>query len=78
MEFDNVRDALGALLYINNRHINKSNVSIEKDESGTHKRNATYNDLQDFNWNTVANICDLLGMEDIYLEGNTIIKKKED
>lgn len=68
-EYENVRDALKELVRLNEPGTTYSKVStiidsgIKKDE-----RDFTIRDLQDSNYELLANVCDLLGMSEVYLE----------
>ena len=57
-EFENVREALEWLYSIGT---SEGNVTVDG-------RRATIPEFQDMYNNTIVNICDLLGMSDIYLE----------
>lgn len=58
MEFDNVRAALECLLEINDK---KTLVAAKGGKP-------TIDDVKELNRSVLTSICDLLGMEDVYLE----------
>ena len=62
---DNVRDCLTELLLFNDKRTTSFQVA---DEVGGKKHNATLEDLQELNLSDLYNLCDLLGMSDLYLE----------
>lgn len=66
--YKNVRESLEALNELNNSKTEFGMVK-ETDKDGETTRPATIKDLQDLNSEIIANICDLLGMSDIYLGG---------
>lgn len=70
-EFENVRQVLEELVAINDPK-NKLGEIKEQDENGLifSERPATARDLQEINYDDLCNVCDLLGMSDIYLKGN--------
>lgn len=57
MEFETVKECLGMLLDLNN---------TEK-ELQVDGKLGTINDLKDFNFELIVNMCDLLGLESLYL-----------
>lgn len=63
--YKNVRESLEALNELNNSKTEFGMVK-ETDKDGETTRPAT---IKDLNSEIIANICDLLGMSDIYLEG---------
>lgn len=69
IEYENVRDALKELVRQNEPGTTYSKVSIITD-SGIKKgeRDFVIRDLQDSNYELLANVCDLLGMSEVYLE----------
>lgn len=71
IEYENVRDALKELIRLNEPGVTYSKVSIITD-SGIKKsqREFVIRDLQDSNYELLANVCDLLGMSDVYLEND--------
>lgn len=70
-EFKNVRKALEELEAINNpqSELPKTIENIGFDINPV-KRPVTAKELQELNYEDIVNICDLLGMSDIYLRGN--------
>lgn len=69
MNYENVKDALKELVTLNDPNTTFDKVSTITD-SGV-KINRTkfeLKDLQESNYELLANVCDLLGMSDIYLE----------
>lgn len=68
-EFRNIREALEELEAINNPRTEIGKVREEYD-IGACEHNATIKDLQEINYDTITNICDQLGMSDIYMRGN--------
>lgn len=73
MDFENVRDALEVLMGLTNPENKPERKTIDGKW-----RAMNAHELQKTVYEVGSNICDLLGMEDIYLEGKTLIKKKED
>lgn len=69
MEFKTVKEALEVLMAYNNPK------QLPKVKSTDDWKAADANDIQEFNYEALANVCDLLGMEDIYL-GNKKADKK--
>lgn len=59
MEFDNVREALEALIDYNDS---------DQSDMGYNGELPTFGDLQDSNREVIYNIADLLGMSDLYLD----------
>lgn len=70
-EFENVRKALEELEAINNpqSEVPRTIENIGFDISPL-SRPVTAKELQELNYEDIVNICDLLGMSDIYLKGN--------
>lgn len=64
-EFTDTRAALEYLEILNNK-----NCTIVSATENGKKRPATIKDLQEMNYEIIINLCDLLGMSDIYLGGN--------
>lgn len=69
MQFESIREALKYLLEINSSRLNPEGTTTvyTTDENGTSKRKQTYEDLQEFNSEALADIADKLGMSDLYL-----------
>lgn len=63
-EFTDARAALEYLETLNNK-----NCTIVSATENGKKRPATIKDLQEMNYEIIINLCDLLGMSDIYQEG---------
>ena len=63
-EFTDAHSALEFLETLNNK-----NCTIVLATENGKKRPATIKDLQEMNYETIINLCDLLGMSDIYQEG---------
>lgn len=69
VEYENVKDALKQLVQLNGPGTTFGKVSTIVDNGiKTDKREFTIKDLQESNYELLANVCDLLGMSDIYLE----------
>lgn len=69
VEYRNVKDALKQLIRLNEPGTTFGKVSTIVDNGiKTDKREFTIKDLQESNYELLANVCDLLGMSDIYLE----------
>lgn len=69
VEYENVKDALKQLVRLNEPDTTFGKVStIVDNRIKTDKREFTIKDLQESNYELLANVCDLLGMSDIYLE----------
>lgn len=69
VEYENVKDALKQLIRLNEPGTTFGKVSTIVDNGiKTDKREFTIKDLQESNYELLANVCDLLGMSDIYLE----------
>lgn len=69
MNYENVKDALKELVTLNDPNTTFDKVSTIAD-SGVkiNRRKFELKDLQESNYELLANVCDLLGMSDIYLE----------
>lgn len=69
MNYENVKDALKELITLNDPNTTFDKVSTITD-SGVkiNRRKFELKDLQESNYELLANVCDLLGMSDIYLE----------
>lgn len=69
MNYENVKDALKELVTLNDPNTTFDKVSTITD-SGVkiNRRKLELKDLQESNYELLANVCDLLGMSDIYLE----------
>lgn len=69
MNYENVKDALKELVTLNDPNTTFDKVSTITD-SGVkiNRRKFGLKDLQESNYELLANVCDLLGMSDIYLE----------
>lgn len=63
-EFTDAHSALEFLETLNNK-----NCTIVSATENGKKRPATIKDLQEMNYETIINLCDLLGMSDIYMGG---------
>ena len=69
VEYENVKDALKQLVQLNEPGTTFGKVSTIVDNGiKTDKREFTIKNLQESNYELLANVCDLLGMSDIYLE----------
>lgn len=69
MNYENVKDALKELVTLNDPNTTFDKVSIITDSGvKTNSRKFELKDLQESNYELLANVCDLLGMSDIYLE----------
>lgn len=68
MNYENVKDALKELVTLNDPNTTFDKVSTITD-SGVkiNRRKFELKDLQESNYELLANVCDLLGMSDIYL-----------
>lgn len=69
MNYENVRDALKELVALNNPNTTFGKVSTIID-SGVKISLSKFElkDLQESNYELLANVCDLLGMSEIYLD----------
>lgn len=68
MNYENIRDALKELVALNNPNTTFGKVSTIIDSGvKTGERKFELKDLQESNYELLANICDLLGMSEIYL-----------
>ena len=69
MNYENVKDALKELITLNDPNTTFDKVSTITD-SGVkiNRRKFELKDFQESNYELLANVCDLLGMSDIYLE----------
>ena len=69
MNYENVKDALKELVTLNDPNTTFDKISTITD-SGVkiNRRKFELKDLQESNYELLANVCDLLGMSDIYLE----------
>lgn len=69
MNYKNVRDALKELVTLNNPNTTFGKVSTIIDSGvKTDERKFELKDLQESNYELLANVCDLLGMSEIYLD----------
>lgn len=69
MNYENVKDALKELVALNSPGTTFSKVSTIIDSGvKTGDRNFEVKDLQESNYELLANVCDLLGMSEIYLD----------
>ena len=68
MNYENVKDALKELVTLNDPNTTFDKVSTITD-SGVkiNRRKFELKDLQESNYELLDNVCDLLGMSDIYL-----------
>ena len=68
MNYENVKDALKELVTLNDPNTTFDKFSTITD-SGVkiNRRKFELKDLQESNYELLANVCDLLGMSDIYL-----------
>ena len=68
MNYENVKDSLKELVTLNDPNTTFDKVSTITD-SGVkiNRRKFELKDLQESNYELLANVCDLLGMSDIYL-----------
>lgn len=62
-EQDNVKDALRELI-----NLNEPGSNFQAQNANGKFTNGTVHDLQDLNYERLANIADLLGMSELYLE----------
>lgn len=69
MNYENVRDALEELVSLNNPGTTFVKVSTIIDSGAKiDTRKFELKDLQESNYELLANVCDLLGMSEIYLD----------
>lgn len=69
MNYENVKDALKELVALNSPGTTFSKVSTIADSGvKTGERKFEVKDLQESNYELLANVCDLLGMSNIYLD----------
>lgn len=69
MNYENVKDALKELVSLNNPGTTFVKVStIIDSRAKIDTREFELKDLQESNYELLANVCDLLGMSEIYLE----------
>lgn len=69
MNYENVRDALKELVTLNDPNTTFGKVSTIIDSGvKTGERKFELKDLQESNYELLANVCDLLGMSEIYLD----------
>lgn len=69
IEYENVRDVLKELIRLNEPGTVFGKVSTITDGGvKTGEREFAIRDLQDSNYELLANVCDLLGMSEVYLE----------
>lgn len=69
VEYENVKDALKELVTLNDPNTTFDKVSTITDSGAKiNRRKFELKDLQESNYELLANVCDLLGMSDIYLE----------
>lgn len=69
MNYENVKDALKELVALNNPNTTFGKVSTIIDSGAkTGERKFELKDLQESNYELLANVCDLLGMSEIYLD----------
>lgn len=69
VEYENVKDALKQLVRLNEPGTTFGKVSTIVDNGiKTGERDFAIRNLQDSNYELLANVCDLLGMSEIYLE----------
>ena len=69
MNYENVKDALKELVTLNDPNTTFDKVStITNSGMKINRRKFELKDLQESNYELLANVCDLLGMSDIYLE----------
>ena len=69
MNYENVKDALKELVTLNDPNTTFDKVSTITDSGmKINRRKFELKDLQESNYELLANVCDLLGMSDIYLE----------
>ncbi|KRL81772.1 hypothetical protein [Ligilactobacillus equi] len=71
MEYENVREALKALIEITFSELETAQVKVINDKEST-VRPFELEDLQDANKEILAQICDMLGMSDLYLESQEV------
>ena len=64
---ESVKKLLADLMDINNRKINPQLTT--SDETGSHPM--SFNELQDFNQDYLYALCDILGLDEVYLEDNS-------
>ncbi|MDW3821471.1 hypothetical protein [Klebsiella quasipneumoniae] len=68
MNYENVKDALKELVILNDPNTTLLKVSTTIDSGlKTSERKFELKDLQESNYELLANVCDLLGMSEIYL-----------
>ncbi len=69
MNYENVKDTLKELVTLNDPNTTFDKVSTITDSGAKiNRRKFELKDLQESNYELLANVCDLLGMSDIYLE----------
>ncbi|MCZ9726854.1 hypothetical protein L2009_01305 [Lactobacillus gasseri] len=69
MNYENVKDALKELVALNSPGTTFGKVSTIADSGvKTGERKFEVKDLQESNYELLANVCDLLGMSEIYLD----------
>ncbi len=69
MNYENVKDALKELVTLNDPNTTFDKVSTITDSGAKiNRRKFELKDLQESNYELLANVCDLLGMSYIYLE----------
>lgn len=66
-EYENVREALSDLLELNDSQRNHD-LKVRLGDGEWHK--CTAHDIQEFNYEILASMADLLGMSDLYLGGD--------
>lgn len=69
MEFENVKEALKYLLEVNQQGGDMKVARIDSDGTRHEWEEATLEDYKESNRETVYAICDMLGLENIYLDG---------
>lgn len=69
MNYENVKDALKELVALNSPGTTFGKASTVIDSGvKTDERKFELKDLQESNYELLANVCDLLGMSEIYLD----------
>lgn len=68
MEFESVEEVLGFLLDINNQENEMKVANVNPDGTRSGLKKATLEDYKESNREAVYALCDMLGLEKIYLD----------
>lgn len=68
MEFESVEEVLGFLLDINNQENEMKVATVNSDGTRSDFKKATLEDYKESNREAVYALCDMLGLEKIYLD----------